>query len=74
MSCNANKLYPAVDVDKLAQECKDAISQDLVHVVVDMFGYVHSIYRSLDEAKSTASEFNKGDPSGYWSVESYGLR
>jgi hypothetical protein len=74
MSFNANTIYKAVDVDQLAKECKDAITQDDVFVVTDWFGGVHSVHRFVTGAKAEAEELNKGDPDGYWVVEEYGLR
>ena len=74
MSFNANTIYKAVDADKPAKECKEATNQSHVYVVVDMFGYVNSIFRSRREADLQIKAFNKGDPDGYWTVEEHGLR
>jgi hypothetical protein len=73
MSFNANTIYKAVDVDKLAKECKDAITQDYVFVVVvyeSMFGIVHSIYRSYAEAIVNCVKLNSLDPD-HWTIEKH---
>ena len=74
MSFNANTIYKAVNVHQIAQECKDAITKKSVYVLTDMFGYVHSIYRSVELANQKAAYYNKDDPDGYWTVEEHGLR
>jgi hypothetical protein len=71
MSFNANTIYKAVDVDQLAKECKDAITQDDVYVIVDsMFGEVHSIYRSHAEAITECIKLGNLDPD-HWTIEKH---
>jgi len=76
MSFNANTIYKAVNIDQVANECKDAITQDHVFVVVvfdSMFGAVHSIYRSHAEAIVNCIKLNNLDPD-HWTIEKHVVR
>ena len=74
MSFNANTIYKAVDVDQLTKECKDAITSQSVYVLNNMFGYVHSIYRSEDLAHQRAAYYSKNYPDEDWTVEEHVVR
>lgn len=72
MSFNANTLYRSVDIDEIAKECKDAISNDCF-VVVGMFSEIGGVFRDYKKARQEAKQRNKSDDENYWVVETHQL-
>jgi CheY-specific phosphatase CheX len=72
MSFNANTMYKAVDIQEIAEQCKDAISgKQYCFAVVGMFGEIEGIYKDQQTARDIAGSMNLLDPDHYWAVEKH---
>ena len=75
MSFNSNTIYPAVDINTIANQCKEAINANpKCFVVVDYVGSIYGIYRCRNEAQTYCSLLNENNEDDYWSVVLYDLQ
>jgi extradiol dioxygenase family protein len=72
MSFNANTVYPAVDINTIAKQCKEAINADTkCFIVFDLWGHVESIHWNRDAAEQKTNELNVLDPEGYFYLQEH---
>jgi hypothetical protein len=75
MSFNANTVYPAVDINTIANQCKEAINADAkCFIVVGLFGDIHGVFRDYEKAAATALQMNRDDADAYWTIEEHNLQ
>jgi hypothetical protein len=72
MSCNANTLYKAVDVDKIAGQCKPRIV--MVYVIMSFNGDSQAVHASKLAAESACRSLNLEDDRNHFYVEEHELK
>ena len=72
MSFNANTVYPAVDINTIANQCKEAINADTkCFIVFDYWGNVQSLYRDRANAEKEVECLNFSQLDGYFFFEEH---
>jgi hypothetical protein len=73
MSFNANTIYPAVDINDIAKQCKDAITPSKVYVVSSFMGDIEGVFSIESDADACARRMNALDKD-FWIVTAFELQ